>query len=222
MKLPAPALAVFDLDGTLIDSAADIAWCLDHALRALDLPGRGEAEVRQWLGNGAERLVKRALTGTLDGEPEPEVYERAYRRFMELYAEHGEERTRVYPGVFEGLEFLRGRGVPLGCVTNKPARFTEPLLASLGLEPFFGLVISGDTLARRKPDPLPLLHAAERHGAPPADCLMVGDSTNDVQAARAAGFRIACVRYGYNHGRDIAEERPDLLLDSLAEFASHF
>lgn len=222
MRLQAPALALFDLDGTLIDSATDIAMCIDQTMRDLGLPPRGEQRVRCWLGNGAARLVKRALTDSMDGEPGAALFERAHGRFLDLYALHGSESTRVFPGVFEGLEALRQRGTALGCVTNKPARFTLPLLEAMKLAPYMSLVIAGDTLARQKPDPLPLLHAAREVGAEPADCLMVGDSRVDVEAARAAGLRVYCVRYGYNQGRDIAEEHPDRVLDSLAELATLF
>ncbi len=212
-----PEMILIDLDGTLVDSVPDLAYCVDEMMKHLGLPPRGEAAVRNWVGNGVERLVRRALTGELDGEPDEELFQRAYPVFLELYAENTSRRSRLYPGVREGLEALRARGYPLGCVTNKAMQFTDPLLADLGIRDFFGIVIAGDTLPRKKPDPLPLMHASEFFGSRPCASLMVGDSVSDVKAARAAGFRVVCVSYGYNHGRDIREARPDVVIDSLAE-----
>ena len=217
VSLGRPAMVLIDVDGTLVDSVPDLAFCVDGMMRELGLPERGEARVRQWVGNGVERLVARALLDRLDGEPEAELFRRALPIFMELYAEHTCRRSRLYPGVREGLDFLKAAGYPLGCVTNKAARFTEPLLRELGILDEFGIVISGDSLAQKKPHPLPLLHAARHFGAEPAASLMVGDSVSDVKAARAAGFRIVCMSYGYNHGRDIREADPDAVIDSLAE-----
>lgn len=210
-------MVLLDLDGTLVDSVPDLAFCVDAMMKLLGRPAHGEAAVRNWVGNGVERLVKRALVGQLDGEPSAEDYARAYPLFLDLYAEHTSGRSKAYPGVREGLDFLRGAGYPLACVTNKAAQFTEPLLADLGLRDYFSLVISGDSLPEKKPHPLPLQHAAGHFGVAPSNALMVGDSVNDVTAARAAGFAIVCVSYGYNHGRDIREAAPDAVIDSLAE-----
>jgi phosphoglycolate phosphatase len=210
-------MILIDLDGTLVDSVPDLAFCVDVMMERLGRPPWGEAAVRNWVGNGVERLVRRALTGELDGEPSDAEFERAYPIFLDLYRENTSERSVLYPGVREGLAWLRGAGYPLGCVTNKAAQFTEPLLQDLGVWDYFGLVISGDTLPRKKPDPMPLLHAAERFGTAPADALMIGDSVSDVKAARAAGFGIVCMSYGYNHGQDIRTAEPDAVIDSLVE-----
>jgi phosphoglycolate phosphatase len=212
-----PEMILIDLDGTLVDSVPDLCRSVDAMMAALGRPPHGEAAVRNWVGNGVERLVKRALIGTLDGEPDPADYARAYPIFMELYAAHNCERSRLYSGVREGLNALAARGLKLGCVTNKAACFTEPLLAALGVAERFGIIISGDTLPEKKPSPLPLLHAAAHFGVTPAASLMVGDSISDVKAARAAGFPVVCVSYGYNHGQDIREASPDAVIDSLAE-----
>jgi phosphoglycolate phosphatase len=208
-------MILIDVDGTLVDSVPDLAFCVDAMMARLGLPARGESEVRNWVGNGVERLVRRALTGTLDGEPDEADYERAYPIFLELYRDNTSERSHLYPGVREGLDYLKASGYPLGCVTNKAAQFTEPLLEDLGVRDYFDIVVSGDTLPLKKPDPMPLLHAAAHFGVEPADALMVGDSVSDVKAARAAGFAIVCMSYGYNHGRDIREAQPDAVLDSL-------
>lgn len=212
-----PRMILIDLDGTLVDSVPDLAYCVDAMMERLDRPAWGEEAVRNWVGNGVERLVRRALTGELDGEPSEADFERAYPIFLDLYGENTSKRSAPYPGVREGLEYLHAAGFPLGCVTNKAARFTEPLLQDLGLWDYFGIVVSGDSLPRKKPDPLPLLHAAEHFGAAPADSLMIGDSVSDVKAARAAGFGIVCMSYGYNHGQDIRAAEPDAVIDSLAE-----
>ncbi|MFA7097952.1 MAG: phosphoglycolate phosphatase [Gammaproteobacteria bacterium] len=213
----APKMILLDLDGTLVDSVPDLAYSVDAMLERLGLPKRGEAQVRHWVGNGVERLVRRALTGTMDGEPDAALYERALPLFMEIYAANTSARSVLYPGVREGLDYLRAAGYRLGCVTNKAGRFTEPVLRELGIRDYFELVVSGDTLSRKKPDPEPLLHAARYFEVEPGGALMVGDSVSDVKAARAAGFRVVCVSYGYNHGMDIRAARPDAVIDSLVQ-----
>jgi phosphoglycolate phosphatase len=212
-----PKMILIDVDGTLVDSVPDLAFCIDAMMEHLGRPPHGEAAVRNWVGNGVERLVRRALIGRLDGEPEEAEYARAYPIFVDLYRENTSKRSVLYPGIRQGLDYLLTEGYPLGCVTNKAAQFTEPLLKDLGIRDAFGIVISGDTLPRKKPDPMPLLHAADHFGVSPADALLVGDSVSDVKAARAAGFRIVCMSYGYNHGQDIREAEPDAVIDSLAE-----
>ncbi len=217
VRLPAPEMILIDLDGTLVDTVPDLADAVNAMLRALGMPPHPEARVREWIGNGAERLVRRALVGRYEGEPPEELFQRGYPIFLQAYQENVCRRSRPFPGVEAGLKALEAAGYPLACVTNKPARFTEPLLEQLGLDRYFRLVVSGDTLPRKKPDPAPLLHAACFFGVAPQHALMVGDSINDVQAARAAGFRVVCVPYGYNHGQDIREARPDAVVDSLAQ-----
>ncbi|MGB5260105.1 MAG: phosphoglycolate phosphatase [Gammaproteobacteria bacterium] len=212
-----PEMILIDVDGTLVDSVPDLAFCVDSMMVQLGREPRGEERVRDWVGNGVERLVRRALVGQLDGEPDEVDFERAYPIFMDLYAENTSKRSFLYPGVREGIDMLKASGYKLGCVTNKAAQFTEPLLKDLGVYNDFSIVISGDTLDKKKPDPAPLLHAAEFFGCDPANALMIGDSVSDVAAARAAGFQIVCMSYGYNHGIDIREARPDAVIDSLDE-----
>lgn len=122
--------------------------------------------------------------------------------------------------MIEGLDYLRQQGFRLGCVTNKAAQFTLPLLRDLGIHDEFEIIVAGDTLPKKKPDPLPLLHAAEQLGVQPADAMMIGDSQSDVKAARAAGFQIVCMSYGYNHGEDIRNYQPDAVIDSMTEIRS--
>lgn len=208
---------LFDLDGTLIDSAPDLAQAMDAMLVELRRAEVGEEQVRYWVGNGAARLVKRALTGEWEGEPEKALFERALRLFFRYYGDNLVDRTVLYPGVREGLDALRRNGVTLGIVTNKPARFTMPILARLGIDHAFQVVVAGDTLDQKKPHPAPLLHAANGLDVSPAETVMVGDSMNDVRAAREAAMAIVCVPYGYNHGSDIFDARPDAVIDSLVE-----
>jgi phosphoglycolate phosphatase len=219
MTVRKPAMILIDVDGTLVDSVPDLAYCVDAMMEKLDRPPCGEARVRDWVGNGVERLVRRALVGALEGEPDAADFERAYPLFLDLYAENTSNRSCLYPGIREGLDMLKSAGYALGCVTNKAARFTEPLLEDLGLRDDFSIVISGDTLSRKKPDPEPLLHAARFFGSTPEASLMIGDSVSDVSAARAAGFQIVCVSYGYNHGVDIRDAEPDAVVDSLTEIS---
>jgi phosphoglycolate phosphatase len=210
-------MILIDVDGTLVDSVPDLAYCVDELMKALGRPPHGEAKVRNWVGNGVERLVRRALIGQLDGEPSDADYARAYPIFIDLYAANTSKRSRLYPGIREGLDWLKGQGYLLGCVTNKAAQFTLPLLEDLGVRDDFGIVVAGDTLPVKKPDPAPLLHAAKHFGVTPSESLMVGDSVSDVKAARAAGFQIVCMSYGYNHGVDIRTAQPDAVIDSLVE-----
>jgi phosphoglycolate phosphatase len=210
-------MILIDLDGTLIDSVPDLTYCIDGMMQALDRPPRGEVAVRDWVGNGVHRLVARALTGTLDGEPTDDECALALPIFLRLYADNTCKRSHLYPGVREGVDWLRACGYRLGCVTNKAAEFTEPLLKEKGLMDAFEIVVSGDTLPEKKPSPLPLLHAAAFFGAEPSRVLMIGDSVSDVKAARAAGFSIICMSYGYNHGEDIRDEKPDAVIDSMTE-----
>ena len=212
-----PEMVLIDVDGTLVDSVPDLAYCVDEMMKQLGLPVHGEEKVRDWVGNGVERLVRRALTGTLDGEPDDGLFNKAYPVFLELYADNTCKRTELYPGVEEGLAYLQSQDYKLGCVTNKAAQFTLPILKQLGLHDAFGIIVSGDSLPVKKPDPMPLLHAAEKLGVTPESSLMLGDSQSDVKAARAAGFQIICMSYGYNHGEDIRQYNPDLVIDSMAE-----
>ena len=219
---PDPKMILIDVDGTLVDSAPDLAYCVDEMMKRLGRAPWGEGRVREWVGNGVERLVRRALVGQLDGEPGDEDFTKAYPVFLELYADNTSKRSRLFPGVREGLDWFRDREYRLGCVTNKAERFTVPLLNDLGLLDAFEIVISGDTLPVKKPDPGPLLHAARFFGVAPDEAWMIGDSVSDVKAARAAGFRIVCLSYGYNHGMDIRDSDPDAVIDSLADIQALF
>ncbi|MFK5893460.1 MAG: phosphoglycolate phosphatase [Pseudomonadota bacterium] len=220
MKLP--KLILIDVDGTLVDSVPDLAFCVDEMQKFLGLAPYGEAVVRNWVGNGVPRLVRRALTNSLDGEPEDALFDKAYPVFLEIYQDNVSKRSSLYPGVKEGLEWLKSQDLFLGCITNKAERFTLPLLKDLGVADYFGITVCGDTLPKKKPDPMPLLHAADFFSVSPAQSLMLGDSISDVKASRAAGFGIVCMSYGYNHGDDIRLVNPDKVIDSMAQLPDLF
>lgn len=218
MKFPLSVkMVMIDLDGTLIDTAPDLAACANRMLQDLGRQPFPVEKVQTWIGNGVPRLVKRALTDDMSAEPESALFERALASFQKHYGEHVADLSRPYPGVVEGLERLQAAGFSLACITNKAEAFTVPLLKQLDLAKYFKLVLSGDSLPKQKPDPLPLLHACRHFGITPDHGVLVGDSSNDVRAARAAAMPIICVPYGYNHGHDIRASEPDAVVDSLAE-----
>ena len=209
-----------DLDGTLLDTVPDIARAANMMLGELGRPPLDNELIRTFVGKGIPRLVQRTLAGHIDGAVEPLVMERGLGIFERCYREVNGRHTTVYPGVMDGLERLREQGFPLACVTNKSGRFTQPLLEMVGLAPYFEHVVAGDTVARKKPDPAPLVHACEKLAVEPGEMLMIGDSLNDVAAARAAGCPVFSVNYGYNEGRDVRELDTDAVVASLVEAAA--
>lgn len=209
-------LVALDLDGTLVDSAPDVAVAVDSMLVDLGREPLGVERVRGYIGNGVEVLAKRALTGEMWADPPESLYAQAMDRLLLHYAANNGKRSVIYPGVEDTLARLRTAGLSLCCVTNKKRRFTGPLLDDLGLLTFFDLLVCGDDLAQRKPHPLPLWHAMQQSGVSPEETVMVGDSVTDVKTARAAGVKVAAVSYGYNHGQDICTAEPDWVIDSLA------
>ncbi len=211
-------MVLIDVDGTLVDSVPDLAYCVDEMLIKLGMEPHGEAAVRNWVGNGVVRLVERGLTNDLDGHPDPALFDKAMPIFNDLYSVHHSDRSTLYPGVKEGLEFLQNaKKLKVGCVTNKAKAFTIPILKALGIHDEFEIIVCGDTLEKKKPDPMPLIYSAEQLGVSPENSMMLGDSKSDVKAARAAGFSIICMSYGYNHGEDIRNYDPDAVIDSMTE-----
>lgn len=204
-----------DLDGTLLDTAADLAAAANMMLRELGRTELPLQTIQSFIGKGIQMLVKRSLTGRLDGEPAVELLERAMPIYERNYERTLCMSTQPYPGVLEGLNALRDNGFRLACVTNKAEAFTLPLLRATNLMCFFDIVLSGDSLPRKKPDPMPLLHACAHFGIEPHEMLLIGDSLNDAQAARAAGCPVFCVPYGYNEGRDVRELDCDAIVPSL-------
>lgn len=212
-----PSLILFDLDGTLVDSAPDLAAAIDRMLGVLGHPPAGEEKVRGWIGHGLPQLVRRALTHELWPEKDPPDFERALALYQGFYREAMVVGSRVYPGVFDGLQALSAQHWPMACVTNKHSAFTRALLEAVNLLDFFKVTLSGDEVPRPKPDPMPLLKLAEQFKVRPDELLMVGDSEADARAARAAGSQLVLVRYGYHGSGGVERLKPDLLLDSLAE-----
>lgn len=210
-----PRLVIFDLDGTLLDSVPDLAAAVDSTLLAMGRPAAGVERVRDWVGNGAAVLLRRALAGSTEhAAVDDALAAEALQHFLVAYAgEHS--LSRVYPGVIDLLQALRARGVLLALATNKPMRFVDALLAEKQLDGYFNWSLGGDSLPQQKPDPAPLNWIMSAAAVPPHATLFVGDSRNDIQAARAAGVKVVAVSYGYNHGRPVALENPDLLVDSL-------
>ena len=214
-----PRAVLFDLDGTLLESAPDLAAAANAMLAELGLPARDPAVIATYIGKGIPKLVERTLTGSLDAAADPVLFAQALPQYERCYAEESGRRSVPFPGVIEGLRALRDAGLPLACITNKAERFTLDLLQRTGLDGFFPVVVCGDTVVRKKPDPEPVLTACARLTVRPADALMIGDSANDVQAARAAGCPVWCVPYGYNEGRPVETLDCDLIVPDIAEAA---
>ena len=206
---------MIDLDGTMLDTVADLATAVNLMLARLARSPLDETLVRNFVGKGIPNLVQRALVGKMEGEVAPELFARALPVYLDCYASVNGKHTLMYPGVQEGLDALKGAGFPLACVTNKSERFTLPLLEQMKLADYFAVVVSGDTLPKKKPDPLPLTHACKELGIAPHEMLMIGDSLNDTIAARAAGCPVFCVPYGYNEGHDVRELDVDAIVETL-------
>ncbi|MBM7062213.1 phosphoglycolate phosphatase [Pseudomonas sp. UL073] len=212
-----PRLVMFDLDGTLVDSVPDLAAAIDRMLQHLGRPSAGIEAVRQWVGNGARVLVRRALAGDLEhAAVSDEDTEHALALFMDAYG-GSHAMTRVYPGVRTTLKWLKKQGVEMALITNKPEQFVAPLLDDMKIGRYFRWIIGGDTLPQQKPDPAALLFVMQMAEVKAEDALFIGDSRNDVLAARAAGVSCVALSYGYNHGRPISEEAPTLVVDDLRE-----
>ena len=212
-----PRLAMFDLDGTLVDSVPDLTAAVDRVLVQLGRAPAGRERVRLWVGNGARVLVRRALAGGLDHDGVDEALAaEALELFMAAYADN-HVLTDVYPGVVETLDHLRAAGVALALITNKPARFLPELLADKGLDGYFQWLVGGDTLPQQKPDPAALFWVMAQAGVSAGEALFVGDSRNDVRAARAANVTCVALSYGYNHGEPIALENPAMVVDDLRQ-----
>jgi phosphoglycolate phosphatase len=210
--------AIVDLDGTMVDTLGDFVAVLRLTLTELGLPLVDRAFVEHTVGKGSEHLLRRTLAH-VGGDPA--LYDAAWAAYQRHYLDLNGQHSDVYPGVLDGLQRLRDAGLRLACLTNKPVAFARPLLASKGLDGFFELVFGGDSFARKKPDPLPLLETCKALGTLPAHTLMVGDSSNDAQAARAAGCPVVLVTYGYNHGEPIRAVPALAHVEALTALADH-
>ncbi|MEC5397718.1 phosphoglycolate phosphatase [Uliginosibacterium sp. H1] len=212
---------LFDLDGTLVDAVPDLADATRAMLVELGEAPRSDEEVGRFIGKGLGVLVERALT--LGRAPADAArIDHALAVFKRHYAHSNGRRAVAYPHARDTLQTLHARGFRLGCVTNKAAEFTEPLLRQLGLAEFLDSIVSGDTLPQKKPQPEPLWHACAQLGVAPDDAVMVGDSVNDAQAAHAAGIRLVLVTYGYSEGQPVDSIPCDKLVSGLAELPGLF
>lgn len=203
-----------DLDGTLLDTVPDLAAAANAMLRELGRPELPIETIAGFIGRGIPKLVARCLPDLDDA-----AVEQAQAIFRRHYAVENGRRSRLFPGVLEGLQALRAAELPLAVITNKAAAFTEPLLLASGLSGWFRFAVSGDSLPHKKPHPAQLLHACERMGTSPAENLHIGDSHHDAVAARAAGCPVFIVPYGYNEGKDVQGIDCDAIVASLAEAA---
>lgn len=208
-----PKLIIFDLDGTLVDSAPDLALGVNGMLKDFDLPQVEEADVRLWVGNGSKKLVERALNKVASGADLME----AHSAFMKNYKANLNGASRLYAGCEELLESIKAQGIQMALVTNKPFEFVPSLLKTLNIHDYFELLIGGDSLPENKPSPMPLLHCAEQLSVPVQDCLMVGDSKADIMSAKAAEMPVLAVLQGYNQGLDLNEFEPEVVLPELKD-----
>ncbi|MEB5923485.1 phosphoglycolate phosphatase [Franconibacter daqui] len=233
-KLQAIRGVAFDLDGTLVDSAPGLAYAVDSALYALELPQAGEPRVITWIGNGADVLVQRALKWAREEKaaqriaagkpaldamdiPEEEQARMLRKLFDRYYGDVVEESSFLFPDVEQTLHALHDNGMPMALVTNKPTPFVAPLLEALGIAKFFTVIIGGDDVTNKKPHPEPLLMVLEKLGLTAPELLFVGDSRNDILAAQAAGCCSVGLTYGYNYGEAIALSKPDIIFDHFRD-----
>ena len=220
--------AIVDLDGTLVDTLADFDAALNRMLADLALPGIAADGIEAMVGKGSEHLIRSVLSCVLPDQADAaakaqaveRLYPQAWARYQHHYQAINGAHSQVYPGVLEGLQWLQQKGLKLACLTNKPTAFARVLLEAKGLAGFFPLVFGGDAFERKKPDPLPLLGTCAALGTAPANTLMIGDSSNDAQAARAAGCPVVLVRYGYNHGQSVDAVDCDGRLATLADLGT--
>ena len=211
-RLDSVRAAIIDLDGTLVDTLGDFVVVLNRVLGEMRLAAVDRAFVERTIGQGSEHLIRSTL---MHVGAEAALYEAAWALYQRHYLDVNGQHSAVYPGVVEGLARLKARGWALACLTNKPTAFAVPLLRLKGLDGYFSVVNGGDAFARKKPDPLPLIKTCEALGVEPSRTLMIGDSSNDARAARAAGCPVVLVSYGYNHGEPVRAVDADGVIDRL-------
>ncbi len=207
---------MFDLDGTLVHTAPEIAAAINRMLAELGLSELAQPQIQNYIGEGAQMLVRRCVAAGRQGEPDEALLEQAHALFFKHYADNVTE-SKPYEGVLDALSALQAKGLKLACVTNKPERFTMPLLDKTGLLDFFEVVVSGDTLPKKKPDPIQLQYICAKFNVLEAEAMLVGDSLTDVKAAHAAGCYIVTVPYGYNQGKPIDYHLVDDAVTCLTE-----
>jgi len=218
VMLQQKTVLLFDLDGTLVDSAPDLALALNKTLRDLQLCEYDEPTIRRWVGNGAKVLIERALECTSNSnESNTALVNDALAIFIRHYQNSLCINSALYSDVKEGLLTLKASGFRLAIITNKAEAFIRPILVGLGIGGLFEILIGGDTLAEKKPHPAPLNYALQQLKVPAEQCLMIGDSKNDILAAKAANIASVGLTYGYNYGENIADYQPDFCFDSFSE-----
>lgn len=219
MSLEEKRVLLFDLDGTLVDSAPDLAAAVNETLVQLGREPFSEATVRNWVGNGALALISRGLSGAkeIDSGLPQALVDDALATFLGFYANRVCDKSVLYSGVKETLQTLKSRGYQLAIITNKPEKFIAPILEGLGLQGLFELTLGGDSLPEHKPEPLPLYTACGMLNAQLADCVMIGDSKNDILAAKAAKIASIGVSYGYNYDEDLSIYEPEFLFDQFSD-----
>jgi phosphoglycolate phosphatase len=211
--------AIIDLDGTMLDTAADFHVAVNRMRADLGLSPLAQQTIVNFVGKGTENLIRRVLAVDYAEDEAQQYFEQALAAYTEHYLQINGDFSALYPGVLEALQAMKDKGLRLACVTNKPIAFTLPLLEKKGLRSFFEVVYGGDSLPKKKPDPMPLLQVCSDFGLAPAQVVAIGDSSNDAQAARAAGCRVLNVPYGYNHGESIHDVDSDGIVQTLFEAA---
>lgn len=212
--------AIIDLDGTMLDTIPDFHVAINSMREELDLTPITQEQITLMVGKGSENLIRAVLALDLSADEVEARFAQAMDAYQRHYLRINGQFSSLYPEVLEGLSALKQQGLRLACVTNKPISFTTPLLAAKGLNSYFEVVYGGDSLARKKPDPLPLQTVCADFGLPAAQVVAIGDSSNDAQAARAAGCPVLTVPYGYNHGEAIHTIDSDGIVDTLLSAAT--
>lgn len=211
--------AIIDLDGTMLDTAPDFHVAINRMRDELSLAPLAIETIKNFVGQGSENLMRRVLGVDFDAEGVEQRFEQALASYQQHYLVINGDHSTLYPGVHEGLKALQAKGLRLACVTNKPLAFARPLLAKMQLAGYFDVVYGGDSFARKKPDPMPLLQVCTDFALEPQQVVAIGDSSNDALAARAAGCRVLNVPYGYNHGQPIQEVDSDGIVETLLDAA---
>ncbi|CAA6811979.1 MAG: Phosphoglycolate phosphatase (EC [uncultured Sulfurovum sp.] len=222
MKFSNKKVIIFDLDGTLIDSSADLALAINHMLKSINHSTFTLDEIHNWVGNGATTLVKRALSGSIQitENIDEKVFQNALDIFLKFYAQNLAVKTITYPHVLTTLAMLKNNGYKLVIVTNKPFDFVAPILEGLKLKEYFEFYLGGDSLKEKKPNPAPLLHVCNRLQVSVDECIMVGDSKNDILAAKACNMQSIGLTYGYNYGEPISTYSPDIYFSDFSKISS--
>lgn len=210
---------IVDLDGTMIDTAPDFLVAVNRMLSTLSLPAITIEQIKQFVGKGTEHLLKEVLSLYVDESDIPAMYDKALPVYMQHYAIINGQFSALYPNVIEGLTAFKDKGLKIACVTNKPSLFAKALLEQHHMTHFFDVIYGGDALAKKKPDPLPMLTVFKDFSVTPQEVIAIGDSSNDALAARAAGCYVLTVPYGYNHGKTVQEINSDGIVSTLLDAA---